>query len=837
MTDPPSSDVTGTAHQDVRERERNGELAMRNFLLSLLAGASCLAQTNGWAATTAKPATKVDAAAQAAHDEIVRRQEAQLTARKLIDQADKLAAAGNTEGAIAKYDEALKLLPRAKATEKDRARAVRGVTNAYNHLAENAYRAGDSAKATQLANKSLEYEAGNSGAKSIIAKAQKAAGRPAVAVASGEVRPDRTPEFLGEREQIKKLFREGKIMLNSGQLDEADRRFQQILAIDPYNEDAHVLIGEVNKQRLGIAQTGADLTRTRRLWEVTDSWIPPLSREVEVPKPGETAGAIGATAARQADLTKKLNSIIIPDINFRDAVITDVVGFLSAESRRLDPDRVGVNIVLQLGESAPAPAAPMPGTEGTPEAAPESSAMGGPEVRKVTLSLQKIPLIEALKYVTQVAGLKFRIEPSAVLILPKEAPEGDMIVRTYPVESGAVREVLTAPTETSERTSTEEFQALGTGPGATLTRTDLRQFFIDAGVPFPAGSSLAYNERTSTIIVRNTPENIETFERVLSALNVVPNQVEIEAKFVEISQQDLDELGFRWLLGQHQEGDFLFDAGDEDSILPGGPPNSLTDELTGGLRDSTTIQANAVDVLLASSGFGVIESADSTVGAFRGILTDPQFSLIVKALSQKRSADLLSAPKVTTISGNTAQMKVVREFIYPTEFSLPQVGDNVVSPSIPQSFKTREIGVLLNVTPTVGADGYTINLTIVPEVSDFEGFLDYSPGVTVQSVQTGGTNFVNFVSNRIFQPLFNSRNLSTSIVIWDGQTVVLGGLIREDMQKLDDKVPLLGDLPFVGRLFRSKTTIRTKRNLLVFVSARLIDPSGNLIHRRSLAAR
>jgi general secretion pathway protein D len=90
--------------------------------------------------------------------------------------------------------------------------------------------------------------------------------------------------------------------------------------------------------------------------------------------------------------------------------------------------------------------------------------------------------------------------------------------------------------------------------------------------------------------------------------------------------------------------------------------------------------------------------------------------------------------------------------------------------------------------------------------------------------------------NDIKQPLFSTRALATSIVIWDGQTVVLGGLIREDVQTISDKVPFLGDLPMFGRLFQNKTTQKTKRNLLIFVSARLIDPSGRPVHGQETAA-
>jgi general secretion pathway protein D len=176
----------------------------------------------------------------------------------------------------------------------------------------------------------------------------------------------------------------------------------------------------------------------------------------------------------------------------------------------------------------------------------------------------------------------------------------------------------------------------------------------------------------------------------------------------------------------------------------------------------------------------------------------------------------------------------VQEFIYPTEFSTPQAGSlgSSGTASIPSAFRTREVGVILNVTPTVGPDGYTINLTLVPEVSEFRGFIDYSPDPTTSSA--GGTN--SSVSYKIIQPLFETRNVQTSVVIWDGQTVVLGGLMREDVSKLDDKVPFLGDIPVIGRLFRSKVTSRSKRNLLIFVTANLVDPAGNKIHRQDVSA-
>jgi general secretion pathway protein D len=426
------------------------------------------------------------------------------------------------------------------------------------------------------------------------------------------------------------------------------------------------------------------------------------------------------------------------------------------------------------------------------------------------------------------------------LILAADAPEGQMITRTYPVTPGAFSKI-NAPSTTGggaapARAGGEEFVRLGEGSGATAGQQDVKALFEGAGVTFPAGSSIVYNVRTSTLIVNNTSENIEKLERILPAFIDVPKQVEIEAKFVEISQSDLDELGFQWSVGSYSfggGGTFSGNAGAPSTLFPGGTANPLAnDSLSGGLRDSTAISGSAIDALLG--GGGAVAGANQ-LASIKGILTNPQFQLVIKALSQKKSQDVLSAPKVTTISGVQAQIKIVQEFIYPTEYSEPQTGNGGITPSIPSAFKTREVGVVLNVTPTVGADNYTINLTLIPEVSEFLGFLDYSPGNVTSVVNsngaTGGGSALQSVPFKIQQPLFSSRNLTTSVVLWDGQTVVLGGMIREDMQKIDDKIPFLGDIPLLGRLFRSKVTVRGKRNLLIFVTARLIDPAGNPIHK------
>jgi type II secretory pathway component GspD/PulD (secretin) len=133
-----------------------------------------------------------------------------------------------------------------------------------------------------------------------------------------------------------------------------------------------------------------------------------------------------------------------------------------------------------------------------------------------------------------------------------------------------------------------------------------------------------------------------------------------------------------------------------------------------------------------------------------------------------------------------------------------------------------ELGPVLDVVPYVLSDGYTIQLTLVPSVREFLGY-DPQPNVTIPTQP-------NTVIVPTILPAFRVRQVVTTVNVWDGQTVVLGGLMSENTLKQKDKVPLLGDLPLVGKLFRSESSTSSKRNLLIFVTPTIIDPAGNRTH-------
>jgi general secretion pathway protein D len=152
-----------------------------------------------------------------------------------------------------------------------------------------------------------------------------------------------------------------------------------------------------------------------------------------------------------------------------------------------------------------------------------------------------------------------------------------------------------------------------------------------------------------------------------------------------------------------------------------------------------------------------------------------------------------------------------------------QVVNNPVQTSaVTPNQQQVEVGPVLDVIPVVLSDGCTINLTLIPSLTEFTGY-DPSPAIP-------GINNTSVVEIPTILPHFTVRQVVTTVNIWDNQTVVLGGLISSTVNNSTDKVPVLGDLPLVGRLFQSQSKTSEKKNLMIFVTATIVDPAGNRVH-------
>ena len=823
-------------------------------------------------------------AQSAAERELAHRHEYEARGIQSLENGDRAMRIRDYEKATAFYKQACDFIPNAYLTRAAYAQALQGFCNASCKLAEQRITEG-------------RYADAENTLRVVTDERYNPRCREAILILAHLEDPtyyNRTigPQFRGNVEKVKQLFIEAQGFYDTGRFDFALKRCEQILNIDHYNKAARAMEEKISRAKSDFDVVAYNHARANAIEQTDKAWAVPV-RRFNVDTTGGVIPELPKEPGNIVRITKKLERIIIPKLEFKEATIREAVDYLKRKSVELDPDdpKTGVNIVLKLeggtsvgvpdAAAAPAPSA-IPGLDATPAtaAAAPAVALGNPADARITVSLSNIPMIEALKYVTGLANLKFKVEAYAVSVVPQSVSTDVVITKEWKVRPDLIPRGPTPEGGGGGLGAAPAFGAAKGAGGADATkggsgiadRESAKNWLISNGVQFNGTASAIYIVSSSRLIVRNTQDQLDLIETIINSSTGIggPKQVEIEAKFVEISQSNLKELSFDWLLGQANAPatkNVFFGggtsgtspttkAGDFPFVVPGGTPVGGAPLTAGNRSGQLAISANAIDALLfGATGSSVLAPA---IGALAGPFTDPQFQLVIRALNQRKGVDLLSAPRVTTKSGQRAVIEVIREFKYPTEFDPPQIPQNVgsgfnnsgggfispitglltgggsgqgsfpVTPTTPTAFEVRNTGVTLEVEPVIGPDDYTIDLNLVPQVVEFEGFINYGSPIQTSSTNALGQSVTNVITpNVINQPIFSTRKVTTSVSVYDGNTVVLGGLMREDVQKVEDKIPILGDVPIIGRLFRSSVDQHLKRNLVIFVSARLMKPDGD----------
>ncbi|MFZ5494102.1 MAG: type II secretion system protein GspD [Verrucomicrobiota bacterium] len=566
---------------------------------------------------------------------------------------------------------------------------------------------------------------------------------------------------------------------------------------------AEATFREVQERAAGDAEAGHFLRRIaserthtsgRMIAEVDEAWRRPEA---------VASGPAGPAAAGAASPTlEKLNAIVLPEVNFSGMELGRVVNTLSVISAEFDQtgrEPRGVNIVLldPAGTNPP-----------------------------VNLTLRNLPLRRVLDFITASVGYQYEVQADAVVVRAA-GDQAALDTQFFAVSRSTVLRMTGRPAAPGADDAGNEGQAI-------------RTFLQLAGVSFEGvpGSTLAFDG--SQLIVTQSPRNLERIRNILARYHDV-RQVEIEAKFMEVQEGALEELGVQWNLANKAT---QLNAAQAEYTTGNGVTRTLADAF----RNSTTTQQISITGEdQPEGGLNLPTSAPTVPGgvltgtgaaplaSVSGIIGEFDVNAIVRALSQKSGTELLSAPKLTVLSGNPATITVAQELRYPQSYGQiqSQVGTGSISgggsagvsitSGTPQEFTTRNVGVELRVTPTVEEDDQSISLDLNPKVTEFEGFVEYGgPSVAI----SGGTTVT--VPPGFYQPIFAVREVSTRVTLWDGATLVMGGLTREDVKKVNDKIPVLGSIPIVGRLFRSVGESTQKRNLLIFVTANLVNPGGSL---------
>ena len=411
-------------------------------------------------------------------------------------------------------------------------------------------------------------------------------------------------------------------------------------------------------------------------------------------------------------------------------------------------------------------------------------------------------------------------------------------------------------------------------------------------VDFPIGTSAIYQPGTGTVFIKNTRENLAILEAMMETMGVLEgfedaDQVEIEAKFVEVAEGTLEELGFQWNFenfdyGNYQEDEFYtgyplvggtdigiggsqFSVGDDIATLNDGNPGfTITDDglfrraLRGGVGYGNTYNNNgdstgkgfvngSVPFSQTPTGDGVI-TASGDWSSFRFVDTfsdevpfmglsyqgDNPVDLLISALDQSSGTDVLSAPRVVTRDGEEATIRVGQLHYYPEVYEGSATPTTMVAIEY-ADFVEQLLGVELTVSPVVNEDR-DIQLELNPRITELAGWQSYqlAPANYLYGHYQGGIKPRGEHGRVIASlPIIKKREIQTTVTIADGSTIGMGGLINERIESFEDKVPVMGSLPLVGRLFRTEGERAVKRNLLMFVTARIIEPNGRIDTSRS----
>ena len=746
-----------------------------------------------------------DAIARAEIDRIAKLNEVKISAATaLVVEAEALIREENYDAAKEKLDKAKQSLPNNIATSELAARIKNDVAAIYARRALIAIEAREMTKADGYIKDFKNLNVDEAAALALRAEFDAKKADPTY-----QNIDDLSPGLRAKDQKIDELLIKGRARYLYGDYTGALDAYREVLQYQPNNSEAkafQVRIRQFISQNSGAWNRG--VTKGKMFELLDESWKLPEVYNREV---------VGSTGKTDTDPTiDKLRSITVPEINIRDMPFDRAITQLINISQSYDKENKGVNmVVIDPDRKNPS----------------------------VNMTLRNVSLEKAIDLITKQVNFTYTINQGILEIRP-DSGSNDLETEFFPLSSAAETKMTGLNTGVSSSTSggsANPFGAsstTGSGSGDVNPRNEgIKNFLTRSGVSFEVqGAQLNYDG--TTLIVTQNRKNLERIRNILRRYSDI-KQVHIEAKFIEVSESSLNELSSNLRLINPTTGairaqtnlrsinDVFGSAstGSNGQIvvpspIPGQPPSttpilSLPPAFPTANYGGTA--ANFGGTTIANGGIGMIGSYDLTI--------------FLKAIEQNSGADLMSAPSLTVLDGKTAIVKIAQLLRYPQSYGDVQAqvsadtqagggGAVAITAGTPQDFTVQDVGVTLEVTPTVGADD-SIALNLKPKVVEFEGFVEY--GGTSIAI-SGGTTVS--VPSGFFQPIFTTREVSTDVTVFDGATVVIGGLTREEVKTVNDKVPVLGDIPLLGNAFRSNSKSTVKRNLTVFVTANLVSPGG-----------
>ena len=630
-------------------------------------------------------------------------------------------------------------------------------------------------------------------------------------VGEEKVRGDKESQL--SKEEVVDYYRQAKKLLKKEKFAEAITMLNKVLEIEPDHKGARKLLYQARLKQLERGEQDvqklAELEKKERLLEVEKDTMPLVEERIAEEEKGvEPEGKVHVASEEEKAiemLKEKAQSPVTLD--FKDTDLREVIRYLV--------ELTGVNIVIDEAIFDQETQGII-GTEPEQEEKPEGTTQPGlgdfakqaigeapkPASPKVTIFIKDIPLIRGLDIILRSKGLKYKVEKDFLWVsTPANLKREDLEIRIYNlkhVASGFANfpaPALQAGEATARPTIENITGAYITMPqqgkaevtaglrepegGAELTAASIRDILAKV-VPQVEGSSILLYERLGKLIVRNTPSNLKILEQVLTSLDVSSIQVALEIRILEISSFKGKDLGIDWskinIGGNHiAEGKIQFKQG------------QLGEDIT------------------SEEGLDLNYST----------LDENELVVTLRALEKNENTSMLSAPKLTCLNNQTANIRLLKNTHYVARFDLQVIGSggsNLVREIRVPAIAQIEEGIVLEVTPNVSADKKTIALTIHPSV------------VELTSLTTvGDPDFPSTLPTTV------TRSADTTVSIRNGKTLVIGGLVKNTDSEKVSKVPILGNIPILGAAFRATTNVKEKSNLLIFITANILNAEGEKI--------
>lgn len=746
-----------------------------------------------------------DAIARAEIERIAKLNDVKISAATaLIAEAESLIRDEDFDAAKDKLDQASKGLPKNIATSKLAARIKNDVAAIYSRRALAAIEAREMTKADGYIKDFENLKVDEAAARALRAEFNDKKSDPTYRNIE-----DLSPGLRAKDNKIEELLVKGRARYLYGDYTGALEVYREVLQYQPNNSEAkafQVRIRQFISENSG--QWNRGVTKGKLFELLDESWKLPEVYNREV---------VGTTGKTDTDPTiDKLRSITVPEINIRDMPFDRAITQLINISQSYDKENKGVNmVVIDPDRKNPS----------------------------VNMTLRNVSLEKAIDLITKQVNFTYTINQGILEIRP-DSGSNDLETEFFPLSSAAETKMTGLNTGAAASTSGGSSNPFGGSSTAGAGSSDvnprnegIKNFLTRSGVSFEVqGAQLNYDG--TTLIVTQNRKNLERIRNILRRYSDI-KQVHIEAKFIEVSESSLNELSSNLRLSNANGVRAQTNLRSINDVFGSTSTSSNGQIVTGtGPAQTNTAIPNSPPAFPTanyggtSANFGGptnLGTSGYTMGGI-GTIGSYDLSIFLKAIEQNSGADLMSAPSLTVLDGKTAIVKIAQLLRYPQSYGDVQAqvsaasqtgGDAVaITAGTPQDFTVQDVGVTLEVTPTVGADD-SIALNLKPKVVEFEGFVEY--GGT--SIAISGNTTVS-VPSGFFQPIFTTREVTTDVTVFDGATVVIGGLTREEVKTVNDKVPVLGDIPLLGTAFRSNSKSTVKRNLTVFVTANLVSPGG-----------